>query len=735
MIRKSYSFAAKGKCRVSGLGIEARCIYFDSRRPVSELEFFDELDVSLAESDTLPDCVVVLASPALAAALRSYWCGSFAQRETFIERGARKGVQYVKDYSFFSWGAQDITKLRDSADHPVKGAFEVPIESFVRQGLRELIRENPVVQLAPAGHVFQHPSGTVNKVFIQTRELVKSEPELAFVGHGLCMAVKQILLQELAVVYVDTMSIYSFVREALKVAGVEARIYSYHSYGELSKLSPPIEPYLVVISASTTGGMARRLHEEQDFDAQRLVTMIDVSSEGRSGIVLIALEEVDESYNKELADGTETEIELVGEHFSSKAKPPRAVTLGQPHTPRDLTALLRHFGIRGVTHINEAAGGSGRPRTVHLNAEALDSITNFHKWLETEIRWSVSIAVDRVVCTSDPGSRAIAKRAANILQQARGSSSCPIVVPYDALDTRSLIDATGLLIVTAVAGDGGVLREISRDLRELVKPELPRHFLVGVGLPQSDEAWTKLRQFLERNTTPRRYGFSSWLALPVGPDGGNNAWEDFSKLASEAQLEFPRRLLPSGVAEASLKELSEIVGAAYNGFLPQSNGSPLGLSDGFLFFGDVFNGHSLTDIPCATTNLAVAAVLQAARDLSNASNQLRPTGYESVVLSPENFLRFNDNLLQACLLRSAHPSELDYSASPHMSTLMKEFVHKVLARHGHPYGAAALEFAAALATGRLKLKKADLQEVVNSAIEKLKGEPSALLGFLLMVKT
>ncbi len=35
--------------------------------------------------------------------------------------------------------------------------------------------------------------------------------------------------------------------------------------------------------------------------------------------------------------------------------------------------------------------------------------------------------------------------------------------------------------------------------------------------------------------------------------------------------------------------------------------------------------------------------------------------------------------------------------------------------------------------GRLKLKKADLQEVANAAVEKLIGKPSGLLGFLLMV--
>jgi hypothetical protein len=130
--------------------------------------------------------------------------------------------------------------------------------------------------------------------------------------------------------------------------------------------------------------------------------------------------------------------------------------------------------------------------------------------------------------------------------------------------------------------------------------------------------------------------------------------------------------------------------------------------------------------------VTVSAVLQAARDLTNPKHQLRPTGYESVVLSPENFQRFNDNLLQACILRAAYPSELDYSSSPHLSGLMKEFLLKLFVRSNHAYGAAALEFAAAIATGKLKLADKDLQFVRSKAIKNLGDKPSPLLGILCM---
>ena len=159
------------------------------------------------------------------------------------------------------------------------------------------------------------------------------------------------------------------------------------------------------------------------------------------------------------------------------------------------------------------------------------------------------------------------------------------------------------------------------------------------------------------------------------------------------------------------------------------------MTEGFIFFeGKLESEIKERKIPFGTVYLAIAAALQCARELKDKNNQLKSSGYESVVLAPECFLRFNDNILQACLLRACHPSELDYSSSPHLSKLMKEFLTKVFDRHNHKYGDAALEFAGALATGRLRLKNDDFDTVIKEALGKLKNNASPLLGFLLLAR-
>lgn len=518
MMRRAYSFLARGACQTSGAEIEALCVFFDRRCPVSELDFFDELETSLRQIDTLPDCLIVIADVTTVSTLHRHWTTSHAQRNSFQARGIHKGQPFVKAFYFVGWSSSHSLSLV----HRIEATWNPtpPLKSFVDQGLLALVRSNPVVQVAPAGHVFMHPSRTVNKLFIQAREIATCEVEVAFVGRCIIGALPHLARQDLATVFVDTMGIYALVREALNFANVDANILSFHSYKEISELSPPLHPYAVVISASTTGGMARKLVSEQGFDASRILTLVDSSRSNRAGGVLVALDEVSPEYRTRAAEGTETQIELFGEHFSSKAKPPRAVTLGLPHNPKRMADFLSAFGLTGLTTLNTSTAGSTTRRVVCINEDVVASSPLLEAWLREEIAWRVPAAVDHILCADDSGSRALAQTVAGILHELRGGSGGPPpVTAYSHLSQETLTTAQGVLVVQAVVGDGGLLREISRDLREFLPTERPRHFLAGIGLPQSLEAWGRLRQFLVRNPTAREYGFSSWLELPTGAEG------------------------------------------------------------------------------------------------------------------------------------------------------------------------------------------------------------------------
>lgn len=742
MIR-TYSFNTSCTCNASGINFDALCIAYANNAEVSSLQLFSDLEASIKECSTLPDCVVIIADTELAKNLVAHWNNDSIQRETILNRGIKSGDYFVKNYYFFAWGTNQLGAINYSLVNSLQ--YEISADELIQQGLQNLLVKNEVVQIAPAGHLFKHPSGTKSKVFIQAREMAKSEPELCFVANALRIHMRE-TLRLADVVFIDTMGIYHFVREALRAAGSRARVESYHSYDEMKKLLPPSGAHACVISASTSGGMANKLVSKQRFDPDNIVTLIDLTASGRCGTVLMPLDKQGASYKDAQLNksGAETEIELVGEHFSSKAKPPRAIVLGKPHKPEILESFLSHLNIPKNARLNTSPHeGAARPKMICVDVSSLPNNSEFTKWLDDEIAWCVSLAVDHVIHTDDPTSKEIAILAAKQIQHVKKTSLPPLVIQYsdlrrDEQRRKTLDSANGILVVSAVSGDGGLLREISRDLREYVPTELPRHFLVAVGLPQSKDSWSRLKQFLETNSTDRRYGFSNWLTLPVGYDGKDSAWFQLSELANQASGNTNIVVnddVSSVVINESLELVADVVSKSHNGFLPKTNGQPLALTAGFVFFCTKFEQEIKTgEVLPGGVYLTIASALQCARELKDINNQLKSSGYESVVLAPECFLRFNDNILQACLLRACHPSELDYSASPHLSKLMKELLAKVFERHDHAYGDAALEFASALATGRLKLKKDDSDDLIKSAIEGFKNNASPLLGFLLLAR-
>jgi len=726
---KSYSFSARTICTKSKFAIDALCVFFNASDSIGE-GFYDELEAALKSADAMPDCVVIITDTEKGREkFLELWERSDPGLENFLGRGRNENVLYIKSYYFVIWN-RDSGFSVECKNEGSGYDFELDVGDIVKKGLANLVESNPVVHTAPAGHVFRHPSKSTNKIFIKSSELAMSEAEIAFVGWCLSHELAQFARkQDLSQVYIDTMGIYPVVRHALNMLESQARIHSYHSYNHFSELVPPLGPYVVVISASTSGDMAKKLCDKQGFEADKIVTLVDSRRESRVGSVIIALEDVDSLRNIFLSgggNGNETQIELIGEYFLPKSKPPRAVALSViSHNPKSLQGFLSQFGHEGLLDF-DAQSAQGSVRMIRLDGKKVGDNDSLLGWLEQEISWCVASAVDHVVYADNNGSKEFAEKAAGKLEAAKGCQGATIkIVAHDRINADVLKEAKGVLVVQAVTGDGGVMRRISRDLREFLHHTIPRHFIIGVGLPQDQGRWDRLQQFLVRNASDRKYGFSVWMKLLVGTDDVGDTWGDLRELLSKEQV-LPHSACTGKTSES--RALSdELIKKAKKSFVPMSGDSKLKLSEGFAFFDEKF-GATWNKVPDSTVYATVASVLQSARDCDNLGVKLKSNSYESVVLDPENFLRFNDGILQVCILRAARKSELDYSSSPDLSRHMKEILIKIFKRHKHVYGEAAIEFAAALACKKMKLTDKDLSEVKKKANES--PESHALWGLI-----
>lgn len=127
---------------------------------------------------------------------------------------------------------------------------------------------------------------------------------------------------------------------------------------------------------------------------------------------------------------------------------------------------------------------------------------------------------------------------------------------------------------------------------------------------------------------------------------------------------------------------------------------------------DVFSGAR--EISQADVYFAIAAVLHSLRN-GIASRRLTYRSHERSVISPENFGRFNDAVIQSAILRAARDRELGYkNCGAELSNDMAEIIiAQALVSRGC-YGDGLPEFLLALATGRMILHDNHLKNVCSA---------------------
>ena len=728
-MERFYSWRHLKHCPSQG-SIEALVLCY-KRCQLTEGNVYSDVENALKGDANLPDCVCVVGSTEQCKIFKAAWDPTNPHLQTMIKRGMKAGIDFVKQYTFAEWDGTRF-HLHPLGKHP--SPYQLEIKHLMSCGVHSLIEKNNAIHQAPSGHVFKHPSQRRNKVFIQAREIASGEAELYVVAYLIALCHGK-AIQGSSKVFIDTMGIYAFVKCALALCRSEAEIVSFHSYDELEKINPPSKPYFCIVSASTSGSMAAKMASSV-WDPKCIATIVDVTSQERAGDVMVALDSMGVSFpDLKVSDGTL--IEIIGENFSSKAKPPRPVVIGQPHTPTALAKFHEYFGF-SIHPFNTQI--TAKNKLLQLNVTKVLEHKEFQKWLDAEIDWSFPLTVSHVIAANDDASKALAGIVVDRLRTRLAAGTSITVIPYHELEKDNCRYATGVVIVSTVARDGGVLREISRDLRSYIEAGIPRHFLSPIGIPQTNKSWKQLRMFLVRNSTPREYGFSNWIQLPLGEDSNDNSWH---RLITTYKAHSDQSIHELGLGHlpetsnilASLELAGKAASNAFRRFLLSPRGDTLRLSEGFLFFGDKTEiAERYTEVEPSMVYLTMSAVLQNAREHKDHERRLCPNGYESVVLAPECFLRFNEAILQACILRACHPAELDYSSSPELSKVMKELLVKVFARWDKDFGDAALEFAAAIAVGSLRLAKRDMETLLDDALERHAGKPSELFGMLVLAR-
>lgn len=111
-----------------------------------------------------------------------------------------------------------------------------------------------------------------------------------------------------------------------------------------------------------------------------------------------------------------------------------------------------------------------------------------------------------------------------------------------------------------------------------------------------------------------------------------------------------------------------------------------------------------------------ASVLQQLRANAHRGQRsaIKSNWFQQTIVGPENFGRFNDDIIQASILRAAHPFEMNLADAAPDSRELGRLIRRIIVAANTERGGAAVEFLLALATGRLRLRRADLDVALSA---------------------
>jgi len=113
----------------------------------------------------------------------------------------------------------------------------------------------------------------------------------------------------------------------------------------------------------------------------------------------------------------------------------------------------------------------------------------------------------------------------------------------------------------------------------------------------------------------------------------------------------------------------------------------------------------------------ISSVLQQLRANAHRATKwaIRSNWFQQTILAPENFGRFNDDIIQAAILRAAYPFEMNFADAPGDSRELGRLIRRIVMASAADKGGSAVEFMLALATKRLHLCRDDLKVVLDAS--------------------
>jgi hypothetical protein len=659
------------------------------------------------ENNLLPDCVYLL--------------GPTSHKDDFLNLFCCDS--FNEEFESFVGGSRDklVALIYNSAGEIIDAKTELAIDKGLRdammsQGMLDIFKRRQGLITSSSSFHFSKPSGDHCCGFIRASNLLVAGEEVAFLAISLLDHFSSAPDR----IYVDTSSISYLVSVAALMSGRYSGrlplIESFESYTALKKSYDFVESAssLVIISATTSGGLAAEILKKNNFTPEQVVTLfysrLQASQHGIFNVACLVSESIKSSAPEDCSDcfkGSKV-IKIVGDQFLPETPSHSQVVIKKVDFSPERGRFFKDFAAKNLLKWRVTSDPRAEAKEhFYINVEQYlgDMPKGFSEKLHWSVKKHVSRDVEKVIALDDPGSISLMEEVKKIAGESGVSW-----LTMSQLDEQGLKDSSSVVVIAGAITSGRKLLDASRKLR-CISEQSSILYLVGFSKIPSKDALEQLRKDLELGG--RTLVVMNECRMPRVIGSTRTSWDseyDFLRKIGDDQLLQDPIELP-GYLKARLEMLSQDEFDPNDLFLPSPSGEPLKLRDTFAFWSGLDIDY--TKSTQADVYWTIQSILHDMR--------AKPDGgglaslYHSTVISPACFDRYNDGVIQACLLRAATSSELNYSISDDFSQKMMDFLISVIEGAGGAQGEGVLEFLMAMCLGHLRINNEHVRELLEKA--------------------
>lgn len=639
-------------------------------------------------------------------------------------------------------------------------------EVYLSQGNQNffLNHEGLVESIGDSQH-YVFPSGKHSQRFLRTANVLLYSCEITFLALGL---LKQLTKKDYRYIYCDTSSINSVALSLISLQNrfitldkqVNYPINSFKSYEGLYDEKFQLKPNsLVLISASTSGGIIEYiLNKQSAISKEDIIILFYLENKTPSEVtkeqVICNLTKSDNNPNGVETYQTYTDgncvlckkgsfpIEVSGDVFLlEKPKINSVLINGSDIALQTSSKFINQFisneKEESILKVNykdkDLDQSSTRKYEIYIDYSKIIGSFSTGRFKDHKVKLDAHIDqfvpsnLQYLIYLNDDSSRLLAEYILNKIKPNYLKSKIPKIFSQNEFALIARKPSGSVLIVSSCISNGKNLLYLNRALRD---NNLRIIFFIGINRISNPESM----KFLKTNLKYGDYGpenstFIEVESISCSNLSESNSWQIELNFLSEHIKNIDNKELSSFLTNRKKlfleSDSKEIKGLSNKIFLPNilvPKDALLSIRRNSAFFdrADYADHASQSDV-----FFSISYVVNRLRNSGNYSHILQQSSFVRNLLSPANFNRFNDGIIQASLIRCARNEELNYAIDSALSKEMKEILITIFKYRKEPQGEALLEFLYAIAIGKLTLRRGDLREI----LEELEEETNIIIIF------